>query len=155
MPLFALEPPTVPMDVIDYPEAIEQCLYVAADMFDLPTLLMRAVLRVENGEPGMVSVNSDGTLDAGWFQINSVNWPAFEPYGITAELLIWNPCANAFAAHYLMRERFDAALSDGEIGSLQDYIRVAARYHSSTHSYNLIYQGKLVKAMNYLASEAD
>lgn len=79
------------------------CIAAAAQRYQVPELLLHAVLLKENGRPGHCSKNKNGTQDCGLAQINS-SWASyFQKYGIPYEIIKNDACMNIYASAYILR----------------------------------------------------
>lgn len=81
---------------------LQECLGRAAAYYNLPVLLLDAILWQEGGTNGVGNRNQDGSYDLGLAQINTRWLPVFSKYGITARSLLENPCENLYAAGYVL-----------------------------------------------------
>jgi hypothetical protein len=61
------------------------CSIIAAIDYQIPANIVLAVAEIENGKPGHVSGNSNGTLDYGPMQFNTVYLADMRKYGITEQ----------------------------------------------------------------------
>lgn len=111
--------------------AVERCLLPAAQRYGVNPLLLRAILQVESAmKPDVVRRNSNGSIDVGMAQINSVHFPELMQWGITPQKLL-EPCmATHVAAWHLKR---------GLLRHGNTWFGVAA-YHSVTPQHNARYQ---------------
>jgi soluble lytic murein transglycosylase-like protein len=79
------------------------CVAKAARYYDVPELLLHAILTKENGRTGKTSKNKNGSLDIGLAQINTVWLPHFAKYGVKFEHLLNDPCTNLYASAYVLK----------------------------------------------------
>ena len=91
-------PPYGPIDAI-----AAQCIVQASHRYQVPELLLHAVIRKEGGRMGRYSKNRNGTYDLGLAQINTSWLERFEKYGITASHLLNDTCTNVSASAYVLR----------------------------------------------------
>ncbi len=114
--------------------AVERCLLPAAQRYGVNPQLLRAILQVESGmKPDTVQHNTNGSIDVGMAQINSVHFPELSQWGITPQKLL-DPCtATHVAAWHLKR---------GLLRYGNTWFGVAA-YHSVTPAHNARYQALL------------
>ncbi|MCC5609606.1 lytic transglycosylase domain-containing protein [Nostoc sp. CHAB 5834] len=84
-----------------------QCIAQASVRYDVPELLLHAIVVKENGRTGQCSTNKNGTKDCGYAQINSVWVPHFKRYGITQEHISNDVCTNLNASAYILRDNFN------------------------------------------------
>ena len=85
-------------------EQAVQCIADASVRYEVPELLLHAVLRKENGRTGQAVRNANGTYDMGLAQINTVWVPHFAKYGVKLEHLLYDPCTNLQAAAYILKD---------------------------------------------------
>jgi soluble lytic murein transglycosylase-like protein len=110
------------------------CLQSAAEFHGVNQHLLLAVLNVESGlNPRAVGKNTNGTVDIGIGQINSMHLPELQRYGITEKHLM-NGCKGAYISAWFLKrglERYGYTWFG------------AAAYHSVTPVHNTRYQGLL------------
>lgn len=78
------------------------CIDSAAIHHGVNSAVLRAIGWHESGlKPSAIGKNSNGTVDVGAFQINSIHFPKLASYGVTREALL-NGCISAYvgAWHY-------------------------------------------------------
>jgi hypothetical protein len=119
------------------------CITVAAIAFGHTEQAMRALLKVEGGTVGEVSVNKNGTVDIGPFQINEQHVPMFQKIlhadrAQTMNRLRDDGCFNALAAGYILKLKTLAAQGNQAKGM--------GLYHSATPDLMKAYQERLVRA---------
>lgn len=78
------------------------CVAQAADYYDLPEILLRAIVQYESGgDASVVHVNTNGSRDIGLMQINEMWLPALAKQGISeADLL--DGCVNVFVGAWIL-----------------------------------------------------
>lgn len=77
---------------------VERCIQGAAQQYRIHPAVLRAVLSVESRlDPGARNVNTNGTVDLGIGQINSVHLPELSRMGIEERHLL-DPCIGAYVA---------------------------------------------------------
>ncbi len=106
-----------------HPSLLAHCVLAAALHYAMPVHVLWAIRLTEGGALGMVQHNPNGSYDYGPFQINSIWLPTLRRYGIGRRALADSPCANAFAAAYILRLNW---VESGGKGLWQ----AVARYHS-------------------------
>ncbi|MDH0342145.1 lytic transglycosylase domain-containing protein [Chromobacterium haemolyticum] len=111
--------------------AREVCIIQAAARYQENPVLIRAVLRVENGKVGQIRWNKNGTFDMGPMQINSIHLPELAPYGITEAKLTNDECLNIHIGTYYVKKNILAG---------KDFWHGVGSYHSKTPSKNIAYQ---------------
>lgn len=128
-------------DFYAYRPADIECVVVAAEKQRVPANVLLALSSIETGKNGQSVKNSNGTLDLGHFQINTIHWKANGTFAnfpaITQTDATWRGCYNAELAAYLLRQVLSA-------DNKQDFWTRAANYHSHTQKYNEIYKKKLI-----------
>jgi len=80
-----------------------QCVVEAAEHYQVPELLLHAILAKENGRNGQYSVNVNGSKDLGLAQINTSWMTEFSKYGITPERVLNNACLNVSLSAYILK----------------------------------------------------
>lgn len=90
-----------PYGVVDAVAA--QCIVQASARYEVPELLLHAIIRKEGGRMGRYSSNRDGTYDFGLAQINTKWLGHFARYGITPAVLLNDTCTNIAAAAYILK----------------------------------------------------
>jgi hypothetical protein len=89
-----------------------QCAAQASVRYDVPELLLHAIIVKENGRKGQCTRNSNGTYDCGWAQINTSWLKSFAQYGIKLEHITNDTCVNINASAYILRDNFNKYASD-------------------------------------------
>jgi soluble lytic murein transglycosylase-like protein len=115
----------------------EACLHETSKRFQLPKKLLRAVLKIENGQAGELNINANGTYDIGPMQINSIWLPLFEPY-ISLEEILYNGCSNLQVGAWILRYNINRAGGN--------FWKGVGNYHSKTAIHNIRYQSKIFQA---------
>jgi len=139
----------------DAPAATEarmrDCLTAAAAAHRLPPAVLVILLKVEGGSLGRVSRNSNGTVDIGPLQVNTVwvpkiaaHWSATPATAFLA--LRDNLCANLEGGAWILRQAMDEAHGDfwGGVGI----------YHSHNPDYKARYLRQVLKATLRLQAQA-
>ena len=93
---------------------IRDCIEAAAHVYRVPPTILVILLRVEGGSLGAVSTNTNGTVDIGPMQVNSIwvdqvaaHWNTSERRAAVA--LRDNFCANVEAGTWILRRGLDEA----------------------------------------------
>ncbi|QDH17990.1 lytic transglycosylase [Swingsia samuiensis] len=118
-------------------------MLAASIHYHIPPGVLPAIQKVEGGQMGHVSHNSDGSVDIGLMQINS-RWilpisaqlHAY-PAQIATQLAL-NPCFNIETAAMILRMALKR-----EHGNL---LKAIGDYHSQTPILNILYQRKVIAA---------
>lgn len=128
----------MPLDMpVDVPVA--QCIEIAAQEFKVPEEILWAIRIVEGGRRGLVRKNSDGSIDVGVMQINSVHFEEFSSkYSVKPSWLVWNNCISVRAGAYRLSKEMTRAKS---------FWRGVGSYHSRTPSLNRRYVEKIKAAL--------
>lgn len=111
------------------------CITEAARDYSLPVRGLLAVWLTEGGKPGTVSKNTNGTVDYGPMQINTVWAKRLEKdFGVTPEMLTEDFCMSIRAGAYILRYEINQAGGDFWDG--------VGHYHSRTphHKHRYIKQ---------------
>ena len=121
----------------------EQCRDSVSKKYNIPEYVLDAFLATEGGTPGHIRKNTNGSVDVGPMQINSINWPQlYQKLKITPAQLRWDGCANLTAGATLIREKLDSR-KDGKVSDMDDLLTLLASYHSKTKRHNERYKGLL------------
>ena len=109
-----------------------QCVVKAAERHSVNPWVLKAILKVEsNFKPGAVTRNSNGTVDLGMAQINSIHLKELSNYGIAEDDLL-NPCVSTYvAAWHLAKQHRRHGNTWFAVGA----------YHSATPCFNARYVG--------------
>ncbi len=124
------------MSIQDVPVA---CINQAAIQYHIPAPIILSILRVEGGRIGMANPNSNGTVDFGPMQINSLWLPELKPYGITRESLQYDPCVNVKVGTWILGQK---------IADSDNLWQGIASYHSKTPQKNHHYREKIITVYN-------
>lgn len=89
-----------------------QCVAQASLRYQVPELLLHAVIVKENGRMGKCSKNKNGTLDCGLAQINTSWQEHFSRYGVRMEHLLYDTCTNINASAYILKDNFNKKKGD-------------------------------------------
>jgi hypothetical protein len=127
------------------------CIEASAEVHHLPSGLILTLLRVEGGELGKVSQNSNKTVDIGPMQINDTwvpkiarHWGASDAE--TYRALRDNFCANVAGGGWILRQTLDEAKGDIWEG--------VALYHSHTPVHKVRYLHQVLHHLHALQREA-
>ncbi|WP_083858377.1 lytic transglycosylase domain-containing protein [Gallaecimonas xiamenensis] len=126
-------PPPSPVPV----EELKLCVSKAALDFKLASSLLYAIIKAEGGQKGSMNANSNGTLDLGVAQINSIHLPEMQRFypKLTLTTLAYDTCTNVHVAARLFRGHLDQ--TQGDIWE------AVGRYHSKTEHYKEKYQQRV------------
>jgi len=82
------------------------CFTQAAEYYDLPEILLRAIVQYESGgNENAVHVNKDGSRDIGLMQINERWLPTLKRQGIS-EADLWDGCVNLFVGAWILSRNY-------------------------------------------------
>lgn len=119
----------------------ERCIVPASTFHGVNPWLLRAVLEVESGlKPDAIGKNSNGTIDIGIGQMNSMHLPELKKYGIEAAHLT-DACVATYVAAWHLKKLVT------QYGNTWEAV---ARYHSATpalnHRYQILLRNQLIKS---------
>ncbi len=115
------------------------CARTAAASMQVPYSALAAIRRVEGGQTGKLSWNTNGTADAGPWQINSTWFETLKKFEISPDLVIGNTCVNAMVAAWILRVELTRARGDLALA--------LGRYHSPTDWRAQNYRKLLLSAL--------
>jgi hypothetical protein len=111
-----------------------ECINHAAVKYHVPATVIISVLKTENGHVGDANVNTNGTVDYGPMQINTIWLKQLRPYGYTAQSIQYDPCVNVEVGAWILGRN----IADGK--SLWEGI---GDYHSHQARLNHHYRNKV------------
>ncbi|KAK6031665.1 transglycosylase SLT domain protein [Ostertagia ostertagi] len=119
----------------------ERCIVPASTFHGVNPWLLRAVLQVESGlKPDAIGKNSNGTIDIGIGQMNSMHLPELKKYGIEAAHLT-DACVATYVAAWHLKKLVT------QYGNTWEAV---ARYHSATpvlnQRYQILLRNQLIKS---------
>lgn len=134
-------PPDLPVAYPLEPAMEQQCITLNSRHFGVPELALKAIRKVENGLVCTVSHNTNGTVDLGPMQINSIHLPAIQNHypDISYEDVACKPCLNITIGSWLLSQRLQEV--DGDI-----WLAVG-NYHSKTPHVRQRYLNKIEDAV--------
>lgn len=96
---------------------VQACLFAAAEAYRLPPALILILLKVEGGRLGAVSGNTNGTVDIGPMQVNTIWVPLIAKHWRTTKEAAFlalrdNFCANLEGGSWILRQALDEARGD-------------------------------------------
>lgn len=112
------------------------CINQAALQFQVPAVLIAAVLTTEGGKPGMTTPNTNGSFDYGPMQINTVWLNSLQHFGYTAEQIRDDACINVWLGTWILSQ---------EIANSRDFWQGVGNYNSHHLTQNYYYQRRVVK----------
>ncbi|WP_455233613.1 lytic transglycosylase domain-containing protein [Geopseudomonas aromaticivorans] len=120
------------------------CVIQTLNTYALPPDLFIGYLGQEGGRVGMANRNSNGSLDYGPGQVNSVWLKSLRAYGVTEQSLQWDPCMNIWVSGWIMRRCLNKFSGDfwkgvgcyhvGEFPSKPAHFRRMNEYAHLVHS---------------------
>lgn len=134
------------------PGQVARCVEASASVYRLPPAVIVILLNVEGGSLGAVSSNTNGTVDLGPMQVNTIwvpqvaqHWNATPAEAYTA--LRDDFCANVEAGSWILRQALDEAHGDFWSG--------VGFYHSHDAAYQSDYLRKVLRATLRLQAQAN
>jgi soluble lytic murein transglycosylase-like protein len=100
----------------------QDCLVAVSAKYQVPAVLLAAILAQEHGRLGETSGNDNGSRDIGPMQINSFWLPTLRKYGIGEGHLLYHGCYNVGVGAWILR--YEQVRGGGPIW------RAVGRYHS-------------------------
>lgn len=91
-------------DTLGIDKAYAQCLSLTAKAYDIPPVIILAILKVEGGGDGVASKNNNGTYDFGVAQINTVRLPELQHFISDKSVALNDTCASIIAISYMLSE---------------------------------------------------
>lgn len=121
------------------------CMILSSNAYSVPLEALEAIHTVEGGQVGTIAKNSNGSIDMGVMQINSLWLPVLEekwnlPQGIIQDKLVNDACINVSVASWILANHLRSTNGD--------LIEAAGRYHSLTPKYKHKYAMKFEVALN-------
>jgi hypothetical protein len=113
---------------VDLPNQLPVACFVSAEMdYQIPALVLVALVKKESGGRAVVSKNTNGSLDVGVSQINSSGWlPHLQgTFGVTQQQLLSNNCLSIRSAGYVIRMEMRSKACVG-----RNFWCGVGRYHS-------------------------
>ena len=119
------------------------CMALVASLYHLPPRVLPSIHGVEGGQVGKAHLNTDGSEDLGYMQVNTRWLPVLSRYtgqteAFVRQQLLGRVCYNVAAAGLIMRTFLDEARGD--------LMRAVGDYHSHTPALNLSYQAKVMSS---------
>jgi len=137
--------------LLDAGEKVLACIDAASAVHQVPSGLIITLLRVEGGRLGSVSPNTNGTVDIGPMQVNTIwvgkiakHWRTTE--AIAYDTLRDNFCANVEGGAWILQQALDEAK-----GNIWEGV---ALYHSHKAVHKLAYLRQVLKHLHALRNEA-
>lgn len=108
-------PPAAYVSIVsEQQQRLPECIKKAAQKFQLPELLLKAIRDVEGGKIGMAKRNRNGSFDLGPYQINTI-WLAElkndYPW-LNWQTVAHDACVNSFIAAKILRTHIDKTPND-------------------------------------------
>ena len=139
----AVAPPPYPI-----PEpVVSQCVATASRTYGVPELVIRSILKVEGGQVGTMSRNTNGSFDLGPMQINTINLKIINkeyPF-LTWRHITYNPCVNIMVGTWFLKSKIRnrGGVSWEGVGD----------YHSVTPSKRSVYLQRFLGHYNRLKKQ--
>lgn len=99
--------------MLDLPPAIvheevsPRCVLMAAQSFNVPPLILGALMVREGGRNGMKNKNKNGSYDYGVMQINSAWLSRTQKVGFNESALRYDGCKSVWVASWILRRCLD------------------------------------------------
>lgn len=116
----------------------------------VPIRLVYGVMRAEGGHVGDTSPNSNGTVDHGPMQINSI-WLDNLPDSTVTSLDLLDGCTNVKWGVWILRQKLDENQLTYPYTN-KELLNAAGRYHSYTPRYFKRYRSTVRETLNNLES---
>jgi len=110
------------------------CYQEAAQYYQVPARVLRAIHQVEGGKRGERVPDPNGTFDHGFMQINTCWKPVLHQMGWRMRYITNHDCANIFVAAYILRKN---------LLRTHNLWLAIADYHSSDPVYGYPYLQKV------------
>lgn len=125
-------------DLPPYTQDMIICSISASIAYEIPTDIMLAVAEKEGGRPHQIVENTNGTVDIGSMQFNTVYAKELESkYNIKPDDLAKSGCYPFYVASWRIKNHI--------VHDQGDIWQRVANYHSRTEHYNKIYREDLKK----------
>ncbi|CND60848.1 transglycosylase SLT domain-containing protein [Yersinia enterocolitica] len=127
-------------DFYSYRPASIECVIEASRRQGVPANILLSLASLESGKNGQRVTNTNGSVDIGHFQLNTINWKDGKFAGvldISENDVALRGCYNAELAAWILKSRINE--NNG-----QDFWTRVANYHSKTKKFNDIYKAKLM-----------
>lgn len=122
---------------------LEQCIIESANHYGIPEVYLRIIRDIEGGKVGTLKKNTNGSVDIGVMQINTINLPdiltEFENVGWVE--LAMEPCTSINVAAWFIKKKLKKANKTSPINALMDY-------NSSTPEVRIHYAFKVMEKFN-------
>ena len=123
--------PTNPTPIPE--QVMSKCVGIAAQTYNIDSIVLRALQAQEGGKIGTISRNSNGSFDLGPMQINTVNLPEIKrafPF-LSWRHIVYDPCINIMVGAWFLRKKID-----DRNGNVWEGV---GDYHSKTPAKRVIY----------------
>lgn len=111
-----------------------ECIKQAAAQYYVPATMIISVLKAEGGRVGMAKINTNGTVDYGPMQINSIWLNKIAPYGYSAHDLQYDSCVNVMIGTWILAQ---------QIANGSNLWTGVGDYHSHTYYENEKYGSRV------------
>ena len=116
----------------------ERCILPASHYHQVNPLILRAILNLESSlNSNAVNTNSNGSVDLGIGQINSIHFAELDKWGVTPQKLM-DACVSTYVAAWHLKR--------GITKHGNTWFGIAA-YHSTTPKHNAKYQTLVFKEL--------
>ena len=119
------------------------CMALVASIYNLPPRVLPSIHGVEGGQVATVHINTDGTEDMGYMQVNTRWLPVLSRYTglpdrVVRQNLLTRACFNIAAAGFILRNYLNETHGD--------LMRAVGDYHSHTPERNVAYQALVTRS---------
>jgi len=136
-----------------------QCAIAASHYYGVPSLLTLSIMRTEDGRPGTISPDANGTVDMGVMQVNTIWLPKLEAMGISRHALIYNACQNVDVGTWILARYIHQFTGKQGINYAWEHPRAFWRavgdYNSDTPVYNHAYQKRVAMFYKEIVQKMD
>lgn len=122
------------------------CVMSAAKAFHVNPWIIVGLMKTENGRPGQIVHDANGSYDMGPMQINSFWLPKLHRLGITPHKLASNGCLNIEVGTAIYARQLKAAHGDTA--------KAIGWYHSHIRQYAIRYRERFDQIMEELSKRA-
>lgn len=132
-------PPDLPPPVAAHEQVIDKCSVYAGHVFNVHPFILKAIAEVEGGKIGTIRKNTNGSLDLGVMQINTINLKRINKRfpSVDWRKLAYSPCISIGVAAWILSK---------EMARVADFWKGVGNYHSRTPRFRNIYLAKVKRA---------
>lgn len=116
-----------------------ECVEDVAKTHDVPIAAIITLMAQEAGQVGQFSTNTNGTVDYGPMQINTLWLKDLVDYKISQRDILWNGCLNVFVGTAIFKKHL--------LNSKGDIWKALGDYHSKTPKFHQKYVDQMQTRM--------